>query len=151
FRQVLGLSLAMILSFTALFLWTHHCDALKGKNPLGIMLTSTSPGLTVWFFGTLAERLDFITWRDIYFGRAVIDAVGARWVLWLACVIVVLLRKPLRWAVPAMALYVLPFLTFPRLHAIHSYYQYANAGFCILVVAAAIDGLWEDQRHAWLP
>lgn len=123
----------------------HYADALKAQNPFGAALTGEN--LKTWNFGSLAQRLDPKSWTDIFFGRALTDTLGAPWVLLAAGVLVLLLRTPLRWALPALVLYITPFLVFTNLHIQHNYYQYANAAFALLAVAAAISGVAALRRH----
>lgn len=140
FRQTLRSSLlagvAVVLSLVALLLWVAYSDNLKLQTPLGDVLTAakTAP----FEYGTLQQRLDMTSWREIIFGRSVLEILGSGWIL-LAAACVLVFNAAFR-AVGFLLLvcYLIPFLTFTNLHYVHSYYQFANFVFLTSAVGLAI-------------
>lgn len=119
--------------------WTKYSDAVKLQNPFGAQLTSSA--LTKWNFGTLDQRLNFGTWKEVIWHRGFlwnggaiigIAALVAPWLLGSAY------RRAAQLSLLALCLYALPFLIFTNLHIIHEYYQVGCTFFLISSLAIAI-------------
>ena len=132
---------AVVSALVALKLWLLHADSLKLQTTWGGNLTSKA--LERWNYGTLAQRLDPDTWRNVAFGRALQDTMGKSWVF-LVALIAVLTGRGTR--IPGLLLllaYLAPFLTFTNLQIVHEYYAFANYAFATAIVALA---LWRVTR-----
>ncbi len=135
-RLSLAPAFAVIISLGATDLWVSYSDSLKAQNPFGTLLLSNA--LQSWTFGNIEERLNLANWTRIVFGRSASDAVGSPWIILAVLPLLLVFYRRLAWAIPALLLYLSAFVVFAHLHFVHNYYQYANAGFLILFVAAGI-------------
>jgi hypothetical protein len=130
-------ALAGLVAIAVVALWEHHANVLKLAHPFGRNLTSKR--LRPWVYGTLAQRFDFAIWRDVVFGRTLDEALGGAAALVFSIAAAIAFRgNALRWAAVLLGLYLIPFLAFMNLHAIHDYYQYANALFVVCLVGVVV-------------
>jgi hypothetical protein len=130
---------AVLVAMLALFAWLWFSDIAKAQSPLGDLIATAK--LAPFTYGTLAQRLDPVSWQTIIFGRAVYDVLGSGWIL-LASAIILAFNASLRWlALLLLFGYLLPFLTFTNLHYKHSYYQFENFAFLTALVGLAIASL----------
>jgi hypothetical protein len=145
-RQAIVNSMIIIaILLCAVFLlktWVSYADYLKSLNVFSETWTSSS--LSSWNYGTLAQRLDPMTWIQLL--RRVATAWGA--IPFLLLIALGFLKLPfqqraeLRFAFGFFSiLALLPFLLFTNLHRGHDYYQAANLIFFYLVACLAIDNI----------
>jgi hypothetical protein len=118
--------------------WTTYTDAVKGANALGRQLTSAV--LREWNFGTLAQRLDPVTYLSVFWTRVASTNIGG----WLGIALIAgAIAAPTspglrRTVVICLALFVAPVLVFTNLHVVHDYYQTSCALFLIAALAIAV-------------
>lgn len=166
-RRAAGLATVHAIVLATALVWVGHTDAVKQLNPIGEPLTSAA--LRSWNYGTLAQRLDPLTWLtladrtiDVFYPlpaptySRLLAALKLALVLgWLLLFVWFLLRGSAarrRQVGVLCAMYLLPFLLFTNLHRVHSYYQTANAVFLCLAFGLAACGAIEtapDRRTAW--
>lgn len=122
--------------------WAHYADIVKTANPFGSQLTSKA--LTTWNFGSLAQKLDFETWRLVIWERSLVWNAGG----WVGLMLLVLPwfggpeHRRFAWlSLAAVALFLLPVLIFTNLHFVHEYYQVACVAFLLGALAIVI-GAW---------
>lgn len=140
----IALSLASLAVGVA---WTAHADGVKETNPLGKVLAGS--GMAAWHFGTLAQKLDFETWRLVVWERGFRwNAAGLLGVAALACFWVwpapgrtAEQRRDRLLVLTGLTLYLLPILIFTNLHWVHEYYQVACVVF-LLGALAVVLGSW---------
>jgi hypothetical protein len=136
--------LRFVAPLAAAILWTRFADFHKQLNPLAENFI-TSGSMHRWNFGTAAGRLSPEIWRGLF--ERVIEAVGGPSIL-LVPVGLWFLPKA---RVPVVACLVAYFgvqLSFPVLHSVHSYYNYANAAFLACALGLLIASLAEGgKRH----
>jgi len=131
-------------SLVATAMWVRHIDAAKAQAPIAALMTSVE--LRSWNFGW-EQIFKPITWTKVIFGRAPLDAVGSRFPLLLALVLVTMLPKARPYVICGFSLYLAPFFAFTNLHFVHNYYQYANAFFLIFAVAGSVWALGADAPN----
>jgi hypothetical protein len=130
--------LALVVPLVVTEYWVDFSDHVKTSNPMSAALVSTR--LRPWTYGTLEDRLSLQLWRETIWKRAVPESIGlASPLALLGTSLIYLRRRLLALTLTLLVAYVGVFLLFPRLHIVHSYYQYANAPF---LVAAAAVGLY---------
>ena len=129
-------AVSVLAALGALKLWLAHADALKVQALWGANITST--GLSAWNYGTLEQRMAVATWKDVAFGRSILDALGSRTLFAIATLIVLVSRRTRLAGVVMLVAYLAPFVTFTNLHVVHEYYQCANYVFISMIVALAI-------------
>lgn len=145
-------AVAAIIAFAILLMWLSFTDGLKAQNPFGATLTSS--GLSEFNFGTLQQRLDPHSWMEIFFGRALRDAIGSPVLILVAAWFIYKTRYMVWPSILCISLYFLPFLVFTNLHLVHNYYQYANSFFLILFMAFSVEaaGSFESKVFSsWSP
>jgi hypothetical protein len=121
--------------------WVVASDHLKASNALGLHLGSGA--LTMWNFGTLAQRLAL---KDTI-STSLKETFGYIGLLVPALVALGFIGSRYRTAILfSVAGYLSAFLIFTNLHIVHTYYQSSNAIFaCIavgLTIASLIDKGW---------
>ena len=110
---------AMIaIPFGAAIAWTHHADAVKAQNPIGVFLTSQA--LTGWNFGTLEQRFDWTYWYFTVF-RPLCNMQYHALVLLGCAVGVVLARRRLAVIGGCVLLYLSAPMIFANVYG-HTYY-----------------------------
>jgi hypothetical protein len=138
---------ALLLAGACFMVWDRFADAIKATSELTAWLESAN--LTAWNFGTASDRIGSELWLSTVFGRAVSESIGAGAMLVLGVAIARRLTQQQWFAVVVfLALFFGPFLIFPRLHIIHSYYQYANAVYLLLSAAVVLAAL-SEERPVW--
>lgn len=122
--------------------WAHYADIVKTANPFGLQLTSKA--LNTWNFGSLAQKLDFETWRLVIWERSLSSNAGG----WVGLLLLTLPwfcgpkhRRFALLSLAACALFLLPVLIFTNLHFVHDYYQVACVAFLLGALAILI-GAW---------
>ncbi len=118
--------------------WVKFSDAVKLDNPIGALLTSAK--LSAWNYGTLEQRLSGDFWGKVVFNRnikkAAFNVIGLLFVI--GAFFMVRDKIARRVIAAGMVLFVLPFMLFTNLHAIHNYYQTANSVFLSVAVGVAV-------------
>ena len=138
---------ALLLASVCFMLWSRFADAIKATSHLTAWLESTK--LTTRNFGTIADRIGSELWLQTVVGRAIPESIGAGAMLVLAAVFATRLTQRQWVAVGVfLALFLGPFLIFPRLHVIHNYYQYANSVYLLLTAAVVLAAL-SEERPVW--
>jgi len=126
--------------------WTYYAEAQRAANPLAGFLTSL--GLTSWFFGTVAQRINGELWHALV-NDTIPDAIGNCWV-WVGGMIALCIA-PQRWrhACVCLALFASSELIFSNLWINHNYYAYANSLFLVAALGFAVVSLLErpDRRR----
>jgi hypothetical protein len=144
---VLPVLVALLLAGVSFILWSRFVDAVKATSPLTSWLESTN--LTRWNFGTTPDRFGSELWLQTVVRRAIPESMGAGAMLVLGAAFATRLTQRQWIAVSVfLALFLGPFLIFPRLHVIHNYYQYANAVYLLLGAAVVLAAL-SEERPVW--
>lgn len=137
-----------VIPFALTIWWTRFADAVRAQNPIGVFFIGKN--LSMWNFGTLAERLHPANY--VHFMHAVAGQAGSLpLLLLLVLVYAVIVRRKNAAALVSLALYIITPMIFFNLHLIHEYYPYSSAIF--LVVSAGLliaDLLALPGRRAWL-
>lgn len=134
---LIGVGLLIVL---VCFAWIQHSDALKEKNALSA--TVSSHALSKWNYGTMDQRLSTSTWKELVQGRILPLLLGGAWPLGLVlAALPFCTRRDLVLFGFLLLLFMVPFLLFINLHAVHDYYQYAN-GFWFLMAMAVPLARW---------
>ena len=144
----LPVAVAGVIAVAAVLAWTSYADSIKLDHPFGRSLTSDK--LSPWLYGPIAQRWSPGLWRDVIFGRTLSETLGGVVPLVVAIGAAIAFgRAAIAWLGLLIGLYLVPFLVFTNLHAVHNYYQYANALF---VVAAIGVVAWHarDRWQRWL-
>lgn len=139
-RRLLPAALAIGGVLAVGLAWAHYADLVKMENPFGKQLTSR--GLATWNFGTVAQRLDPVTWALLWERTFRWNAAGLVGVLLLVLPwFVSRQHRRYAWlsAIPLL-LYVLPLLIFTNLHYVHEYYQVACVVYLLAALAVIIGG-----------
>ncbi|WFN89127.1 hypothetical protein [Agrobacterium pusense] len=123
------------------YVWVKFTDDQKSLNILGEYLTSDR--LNSWNWGTLAQRFEPTIYDKVILMRMFVGNLGA--VVGLGLFIYFPIwcikndrRTELTIFCVALALGFLPFLMFPNLHIVHTYYQTANLVFLLFAAALAL-------------
>ncbi len=141
-RGVIVLGLPLV----ALWLWTEHADMVKSKNPLAEFQTSGQ--VRLWLTGTLAEKYAYLAPSSAFMHRMADQILGGAWPLALLAVAVMAVG-PLRvslLAYVALGCFFVVLLVFTKVHAVHNYYQYANAVFLLVFIGIIADQLLEQKK-----
>ena len=114
--------------------WMIASDAIKAASELTERYTSENT--RDWIFGSMDLRMSGRLWLDTILDRSIFNTLGWSFVLVLPAAIYLLFRRtdPSRW-LGACLLFLAPFLIFSNVHAVHPYYQVANAIFLLAAVA----------------
>lgn len=143
---VVKLAVSVLIPVILGVAWVKFSDAVKLDNPIGALLTSAK--LSAWNYGTLEQRLSGDFWGKVVFNRnikkAAFNVIGLLFVI--AAFVVVRDRLARRIIAASLALFVLPFLLFTNLHAIHNYYQTANSVFLSVAVGVAVIYVLRERR-----
>ncbi len=117
--------------------WVAYSDSIKSLNAFGSSLTSEA--LQAWNFGALQARLSLQLWQDTVLGRMGLDIFGYAMLPAAAALGISMLgRAHLVVAAAAICSFLSAILLFTNLHAVHNYYQTANAIFAVGAVAAGL-------------
>lgn len=148
-------SVALILPIIPAKLWLAYGDTLKAQNIFAKdLILSTSANQRSWNFGTLEQKLDPATWRQI--GQHIADQllVPNVWAGGLLVGLVLIIgaaRAPRR--IPVIAIFIAGFaagpLVFTNLYFEHNYYWFANSIWLLLAVGTALGGIEERQPNRW--
>ena len=135
---------AVALPLTATFLWNAYTDAVKGQNALAAQAVVTNAAWT-WNFGTLAQRLQPHTWKNLLWDRGLyLNGAGIIGAGLIAGVLIYPTASYLRaYVMVALLLWIMPIMVFTNLFMVHDYYQVGIVVFPLLAIAIAIG--------AWLP
>ncbi len=118
--------------------WVHHTDAVKRLNVLGTSLTST--GQRTWVFGTLAQRLDPASWRQL--AALVEHALVPLSSLVLIAALFLLFRRGVgRAAALLLGFSLAGPLIFSNLYFNHDYYLYPVGVFVLALIALPLRNL----------
>jgi hypothetical protein len=121
----------------ALEVWLRHTAAITASSYFGHILVPSN--LSLWTYGTLAQRLSNELWRGAVWVRAIPEAVGSQFSLLICLLAVLRMKTELRKMVfVLLILFLLPFVVLTNLHLVHNYYQYANSLFLVLAVSICI-------------
>jgi len=116
--------------------WVAASDDIKAASELTERYTSTN--VQDWIFGGLDLRMSTRLWWDTIFSRSIPATLGWSYILLLPVALYLLWQRVSAWSwMVAGLLFLAPFLIFSNVHAIHPYYQVANAVF-LLGLAALI-------------
>lgn len=167
-KAIFVASLACVLPFILGLAWVAFTDSVKERNPFGSMLTSSA--LNEWNLGTWPQRLSAKFWYDVVLQRTTTDILGyshalailifaglfllsrGRFIAWLArkqySVKILRCALAFRRHLPVISVCILAFLVpmiaFTNVHAIHSYYQTANAIFLLCAVGLAVSTILQS-------
>lgn len=135
-----------VVPILAAFAWTYVADQIKLQNQFGAHLTSSA--LNSWNLGTWDQRWSGSFWWDVVMSRSLPDMFGSvGTVLALAATGIGLASQRFQVATSlAIVGFLTAFLLFTNLHAVHNYYQSANAIFGLAAVAFGISTLLEKGR-----
>lgn len=136
-RTALLRLVAFVVPLLLAVCWTQYTDAVKGQNPLGVMLTSKA--LIQWNFGTLDQRLDPGMMKVLLWDR--ILTRNAAGLLGLCLVVAALFagdRRTRSLIAICLALFLLPLLIFTNLHLVHAYYPLSSVIFFLAALAIAL-------------
>ena len=130
FLVIIAMSIAMI--------WVRYSDIVKLENPIGAKLTSKA--LRGWNFGTLTQRVSKDFWQNIVFYRNVWpSSLGYFGVVIIALGLIFIKTTRVKiLIITSLTLFLLPFLFFPNLHAVHNYYQTANLVFYVIALGLSL-------------
>ena len=127
--------LAAIVPFLIYMPWMLASDAIKAANVLTERYTSEN--VREWIFGRWDLRVSGRLWLDTILSRSIPATLGWSYFLIAPAALYLLVRRAGAWTwLTAAVLFLVPFLIFSNVHAIHPYYQVANAIF--LLGAAAL-------------
>lgn len=137
-RVIIKMTAALIIPVLIAFAWVVYTDIIKSHNPIGIKMTSSA--LTAWNYGTLKQRVSNDLWVGTIFGRIIKPAsLGGIGVLFVFLALLQNIQRQRKLLITfSIVLFFLPFLMFPNLHIVHTYYQVANALFYIIAVSVSI-------------
>ena len=123
--------------------WVSFSDAIKGSNPIAVMLTSHN--LSAWHFGTLVQRLDPVVWKNVAHQWS-IGAVSP-WATFLLTGALLVIAAPYRRAaLLCTAGFLVGPLVFANLFAIHEYYYFPAALFAAAAAGIVLAGLMATSR-----
>ena len=124
-----------IVPFLIAYSWILFTDGIKEHNPIAL-IKLTSHALGAWNYGTIAQRLDFVFYRNIiYFQDILPNALLGFLVLFSFKYIFFGKNYRLRnFLIALLFLYLAPLFIFTNLYWIHDYYHYANVIYLICFV-----------------
>lgn len=128
--------------------WIHYADQQKSLNPLANHFITYS-ALKNWNFGTLHQRVDYITWGKflhfsrffIYYKITGILIIGLLAILGLLFLVSGKYRKL---ALFFFICYLCGPLIFTNLYYVHEYYYYANGFFLLFALGFLVLGVIES-------
>ncbi len=123
--------------------WIAFSDAVKRSNPIASMLTSKN--LSVWHFGTLAQRLDPVFWKFVGHEWS-IGAVSVWATLPLIAALPIIAPAYRRAALLCAAGFFTGPLVFTNLYTVHEYYYFPSAFFAASAAGIVLAGLLENPR-----
>lgn len=141
-------------AFSVGYLWVWYSDHLKEQNPLARSFL-LSDALVDWNFGTLAQKLDPMTWKFLVMERMTLGLSGF-WLL-IPAIFVYLHtgRHHARLLAVAAITYGSGFAIFTNLHLVHDYYAYANSAFLVMIagilVGCSLESPRKTRRDSWWP
>jgi hypothetical protein len=155
FRWIGAGSAALILPIIPAKLWLAYGDTFKSQNLFARdLILSTSANQRSWNFGTLEQKLDPATWRQI--GQHISDQllVPNAWAGGLLAGFVLIVGAacaPRR--IPVIAIFISGFaagpLVFTNLYFEHNYYWFANSIWLLLAIGTALGGIEERLPGRW--
>lgn len=138
-RYILIILAAFVIPVFIAGLWAYYTDAIKQQNPLGISLTSTTPRITKWTFGTFEQRMDFNVLKTIFWDRVFRSNAGG--ILGVIVLLGVFLfgEKHIKTTVfVCLTFFIAPIAFFTNLHFIHDYYQASSTLYLIGALAISV-------------
>lgn len=134
----------MLLPLVVATAWTKYTDVLKSMSAYGDRISSSTPGMVRWNFGSLEQRLNPDTWHYIaeHFTRAIGEPLVFGMLLALG-----LASKRYRLTTMLMlftAMYA-PLL-FVNLYFVHEYYAYASAICLLLAAGIGLAAVYESEQ-----
>jgi hypothetical protein len=136
---LLRIYLMIFLALGVAIIWVRYSDIIKLENPIGAKLTSKA--LRSWNFGTLAQRMSAEFWLNIVFYRNIWASSLGYFGVVVITIGLGLIKTPSRVKLMiaiSLILFVLPFLFFPNLHAVHNYYQVSNLVFFVIALGLSL-------------
>jgi hypothetical protein len=132
----------------AIWIWNAHADAVKMQNPLTAF--QTSDNIRLWLTGTLATKIAALTPSGPFMRRMADHILGGPWPLAAMALALIVLgpRRISPWAYIALACFFVVILVFTNVHAVHNYYQYANAMFLLIFFGIVADQLLQRSRFS---
>jgi hypothetical protein len=141
-RHITVAAVLVAVPFAVGFSWVAYSDNIKMANQFGAMLTSKA--LSGWNFGSLQQRFSIELWDYTIWRRVIPDTLGFCFLAAFAMLAAAATStRSLIAAAVALLAFLVPFLTFSKLHIVHNYYQYANALFLVVAVGLGIGRLFE--------
>lgn len=135
--------------------WLAYGDHWKQQNLFARdLIVSSSPHQRTWNFGSLAQRMDSATWKQmaqhvssqLLVPTPLLSGILIGVALW-----AMLRSRPGRNRI--VAIFVSGFLAgplvFTNLYLQHNYYWFANSLWLLLALGVALDGLGERLRVSW--
>ena len=147
-RSLVLATAAIIVPFFIGFLWVWYTDHIKLQNPFGAHLTSASLTKMGWAFAGTDELISLKFWQDIFIARVLTDIFGYAYLLAPVAALAAFLQR--KFALPMLAAavgFIIPFVLFTNLHAVHSYYQYANGLLALVAVGLGISAVGEAGQR----
>ncbi len=142
-----------IIPIMVAFIWTHFADAQKSINPLAEFLTSKA--LTGWNFGTLAQRIDLLTWKNIFKNSLIpVKTFGSVNLgnflipgFFLFLILFFYFAKYCRKEILLALIFFLSGpLIFMNLYFVHEYYFYANNLFLSILLGFLIISFHKNEK-----
>ena len=137
-RGVLLILLITVPPLAVTSWWNRFTDVQRDTNFIGHFLTSQA--LKSWVFGTLAQRLDAATWKQIYHGY---DLALGHFACLGVCLPALCVAGRRREILACLALGLSGPLIFTNLYFYHEYYLYASVVFFVAAVAFSLIAFWE--------
>jgi hypothetical protein len=143
--------LIFILQYVVGKVWISYGDSIKVKNPFArqVLLTNSDQG-SAWYFGTLAQKLDPETWKQIWqhVSEQICVPIPIFGPFFIPFVIILgMVMSPKK--IPLIAIFFFAFVSgpfvFTNLYYEHSYYWTANGLWLLLATGIAIAGIWESH------
>lgn len=135
----------VVISMVFAIIWTGYGDSVKATNPMTEFIVSEN--LRLWNFATLEFRQSFELWSKFPL-RIFPEALGYLWQVAIVLAAIGIYLRPKRaMLVGLLCISTLIFvLIFPKLHAVHNYYQSASSLWMVLGVSLAIGAF----RERWM-
>lgn len=128
-------------------IWNEFANSVKSSNPLSSFLVSSN--LTKWNFGTMAQRLDFTNYQQLF--------VHMKNNLSSLLFLVLFIPGLLFCKVEYKKLIVIGFLTFSlafmtlfNLYKVHNYYWYANSLFVVISIGLLVYFFSEKLKYDFM-
>jgi len=134
--------LAVIVPLFIYLPWVSASDDIKAASELTERYTSVNA--RDWIFGGLDLRLSGRLWMDTILSRSIPATLGWSYALLISAALYLLYSRQSAWSwLIAGLLFLAPFFIFSNVHAIHPYYQVANAIFLLSLAALILRNIQE--------